>query len=112
MTSNQQQPKQTSLAEDMRNFSKIRDEQCNGSTMQAIAYICKKRLGYIIVGIIILVIIIILIVKSSSASSSSTRDSLPSRTATIKGFDVQPIDDGRGGGDESLADGDEFRLRR
>lgn len=110
MSSNQQQPKQTSLAEDMRNFSKIRDEQCNGSTMQAIAYICKKRLGYIIVGIIILVIIIILIVKSSSASSSSTPDSLPSRT--IKGFDVQPIDDGRGGGDESLADGDEFRLRR
>ena len=84
------------LREDLSNFSKIRREECNQSTLQAIAYICKRNLWFVIVLLIVIIIIVLLIIKSTGNSLNNEKNEAPSPSSSsptsISRIDVEPIE--------------------
>ena len=81
------------LTQDLSNFNKIRDEECNKSTLQAMGLICRRNLWVVLVMLVVVVIILILIIKSTGKSTGkSTASTAESPQPSITQIDVEPIE--------------------
>ena len=81
--------------EDIRNFSTIRDKQCNGSSFQAVWFILKtnNRIAYIAAGLVAIIVIICLIRSSSNKSlpAATTNGGVSESKNSIRSLQVDPL---------------------